>query len=59
MLEMCKLLKDGIVNAEVVSTDTDGMLRGAREIASWHLNIVVKVDSRTRSSPDGTNPERA
>jgi len=43
ILEMCKLLKDGVVNAEVVSTDTEGMLREARELASWHPNIVVKV----------------
>jgi transaldolase len=40
---MCKLLKDGVVNAEVVSTDTEGMLRDARELAGWHPNIVVKV----------------
>src|SRR5581483_1077147 len=43
ILEMCKLLKDGVVNAEVVSTDTEGMLREARELAGWHPNIVVKV----------------
>ena len=36
-------MKDGIVNAEVVSTDTEGMLREGRELASWHSNIVVKV----------------
>jgi len=40
---MCKLLKDGIVNAEVVSTDAEGMLREARELASWHPHIVVKL----------------
>jgi transaldolase len=43
ILEICKIVKDGVVNAEVVSTDTDGILREAREIASWHPNIVVKV----------------
>lgn len=43
ILEMCNLLKEGVVNAEVVSTDTEGMLREARELASWHPNIVVKV----------------
>ena len=43
ILEMCKLLKDGVVNAEVVSTDAEGMLREARELASWHPNIVVKL----------------
>src|SRR5690242_9923821 len=43
ILEMCGLLKDGVVNAEVVSPETEGMLREARELASWHPNIVVKV----------------
>lgn len=43
ILEMCGLLRDGVVNAEVVSPDTERMLREARELASWHPNIVVKV----------------
>jgi len=42
-LEICEIVKNGVVNTEVVSTDTDGMLREAREMASWHPNIVVKV----------------
>ncbi len=43
VLEICEIVKSGIVNAEVVSTDTEGILREARELASWHRNIVVKV----------------
>ncbi|HVS87173.1 MAG TPA: fructose-6-phosphate aldolase [Candidatus Acidoferrum sp.] len=43
ILEMCAIVKDGVVNAEVVSTDVEGMLREARELAGWHPNIVVKV----------------
>ena len=43
ILEICEIVKDGVVNAEVVSTDTAGMLREGRELASWHPNIVVKV----------------
>jgi len=43
VLEICNIVKDGVVNAEVVSTDTPGILREAREIATWHKNIVVKV----------------
>ena len=43
ILEICKIVKDGVVNAEVVSTDTEGMLREGRELASWHPNIAVKV----------------
>ncbi len=43
ILEICEVVKPGVVNAEVVSTDTEGMLREARELASWHPSIVVKV----------------
>jgi transaldolase len=43
ILQICEVVKDGVVNAEVVSTDTAGMLREAREVATWHPNIVVKV----------------
>jgi transaldolase len=43
ILEICEVVKDGVVNAEVVSTDTAGMLREGREVATWHPNIVVKV----------------
>ena len=43
ILEICKIMQDGVVNAEVVSTDTEGILREAREVAGWHRNIVVKI----------------
>src|SRR5713226_7406474 len=43
ILDICEVVKPGVVNAEVVSTDTEGMLREARELASWHPSIVVKV----------------
>jgi transaldolase len=43
ILEICDLLPRGVVNAEVVSTDTPGILREGRELASWHPNIVVKI----------------
>ena len=43
ILEICEVVKPGVVNAEVVSTDTEGMLREGREFASWAPNIVVKV----------------
>jgi len=43
VLEICEIVQPGVVNAEVVSTDTEGILREAREVASWHPNIVVKV----------------
>jgi transaldolase len=47
ILEICEIVKDGVVNAEVVSTDTAGMLREAREIVTWHPNIVVKIPMTT------------
>ncbi len=40
--EICKIV-DGPINAEVVSTDLDGILKEARELAKIHNNIVVKV----------------
>ena len=43
VLEICEVVKPGVVNAEVVSTDTAGIIREGREVASWHPNIVVKV----------------
>src|SRR6202049_4107938 len=43
ILEICNIVKDGVVNAEVVSTDTAGILREGREIATWHPNIIVKI----------------
>jgi transaldolase len=49
ILEICNIVKDGVVNAEVVSTDTPNILREAREIAAWHPNIVVKLPT----IPDG------
>jgi transaldolase len=33
----------GPVNAEVVSTDADGMIREGRDLAKLHPNIVVKI----------------
>jgi transaldolase len=43
ILEICDVVGQGVVNAEVVSTDTEGILKEAREIAAWHPNIVVKI----------------
>jgi transaldolase len=40
--EICAIV-DGPVSAEVVSTDYAGILKEARELASIHKNIVVKV----------------
>ncbi len=42
VLEICNIV-DGPVSAEVVATDTAGILKEGHEIAGWHKNIVVKV----------------
>jgi transaldolase len=43
VLKICDLLPQGDISAEVVATDYDGMMREAKEISSWHPQIVVKV----------------
>jgi transaldolase len=43
VLEICDIVKGGAISAEVVCTDFEGMLREAREVASWHPQIVVKL----------------
>lgn len=40
--EICELV-DGPVSAEVISTEYDGMVKEARQLADIHPNIVVKV----------------
>jgi transaldolase len=49
VIEICNIVKDGVVSAEVVSTDTAGIVREAHEIATWHPNIIVKIPT----IPDG------
>jgi transaldolase len=40
--EICEIV-DGPISAEVISTDAEGMIREARELAKIHKNIVVKI----------------
>jgi transaldolase len=40
--EICEVV-DGPISAEVVSTDTEGMLKEARNLSKIHKNIVVKI----------------
>lgn len=42
LLEICNIV-DGPVSAEVVSTDTEGMVDEARDLAGLAENIVVKI----------------
>jgi transaldolase len=40
--EICSVVS-GPVSAEVISLDTEGMLREAHELASWAPNVVIKL----------------
>ena len=40
--EICKIV-DGPISAEVISLDTDGMVKEARELAKIDDNIVIKI----------------
>ncbi len=40
--DICSVV-DGYVSAEVLSMDTDGMLKEGRELAKIHDNVVVKI----------------
>ena len=40
--EICEIV-DGPVNAEVISTDTEGMLSEGRKLVKIHKNVVVKI----------------
>jgi len=40
--EICDIV-DGPISAEVVSTDTEGMLEEARKLSKIHNNVVVKI----------------
>ena len=40
--EICEIV-DGPISAEVIATDTEGMLSEARQLAGIHTNIVVKI----------------
>jgi len=44
--EICKIV-DGPISAEVISLDNDGMVTEARELATIHNNIVVKIPMTT------------
>ncbi len=42
IIEICEIV-DGPVSAEVISLDTEGMVKEARHLATLHDNIVVKI----------------
>ena len=53
ILEICKIVH-GPVSAEVVATETEGMVAEARELASIHDQVVVKIPM----TPDGLRAVR-
>ena len=44
--EICSVV-DGPISAEVISLDTEGMVKEARELATIHENIVIKIPMTT------------
>jgi transaldolase len=42
-VDICEIVGDGDVSAEVISTDFEGMVREGEALAALHDNIVVKV----------------
>jgi transaldolase len=53
ILEICKIVQ-GPVSAEVVATETEAMVAEARELASIHEWVVVKIPM----TPDGLKATR-
>lgn len=41
--EICEILPEGAISAEVLSENCDGMVKEAKEFASWKKNIVIKI----------------
>ena len=42
-IDICTIVKDGDVSAEVIATDFDGMIREGEVLAALHPQIVVKI----------------
>jgi transaldolase len=43
IFEICEVVEDGDVSAEVTATDFDGMMEEAHTLAQIHENVVVKI----------------
>ena len=41
--EICRLVPGGPISAEVISNDTDGILKEARELAAINPQVVIKI----------------
>jgi transaldolase len=42
ILEICSLVH-GSISVEALSQDTEGIIKEARELSSWHQNVTVKI----------------
>ncbi len=42
-VDICEIVQDGDVSAEVIATDYEGIIREGENLAALHPNIVVKV----------------
>lgn len=43
IMEICEMLPEGAISAEVLSETTTEMIREGRDLASWHPAVVVKI----------------
>lgn len=41
--EICAILPEGAISAEVLAEDSEGMVKEAGEFAAWGKNIVIKI----------------
>jgi transaldolase len=48
--EIAEILPEGAISAEVLSEDSVGMLKEAREYAAWRNNIVIKIPMTAEGS---------
>ena len=53
-IDICQLI-DGPVSAEVISTDCEGMLKEAYDLAALHPNIVIKIPMIKEESKPSMN----
>ncbi len=53
--EICSIVKDRPVSAEVIALDYEGMMKEARHVAGWAPNIAVKIPM----TPDGMKATKA
>ncbi|KPK47541.1 MAG: fructose-6-phosphate aldolase [Dehalococcoidia bacterium SM23_28_2] len=42
VVEICNII-DGPISAECLSRDVEGLVKEARQVASWHPNVAVKI----------------